>query len=64
MPKQQKPALRISYGRRIRERLVRTDAIQACIDAIIAEGARVHEGSNESWRQGMFHAAEILRALK
>ncbi len=38
--------------------------IQECIDAITAEGVRVSEGSNESWRQGMFYAADVLRKLK
>lgn len=42
----------------------RGDIIQECIDAITAEGVRVHEGANDSWRGGMFRAAEVLRQLK
>jgi hypothetical protein len=42
----------------------RDDTIQACINAITAEGARVRESSNESWRGGMFWAAETLRKMK
>ena len=37
--------------------------VQRCIDAITAEGVRVSETANDSWRQGMFHAAEVLRDL-
>jgi hypothetical protein len=44
--------------------VTREQIIQECIDAITAEGVRVREGSNESWRQGMFYAAEILRKMK
>lgn len=43
-----------------REEIDRRGIIQECINAIIAEGARVRESSNASWRAGMFHAAEML----
>lgn len=45
-------------------RKTREEIIQDCINAITAEGARVAPGSNESWRAGVFHAADILRQLK
>jgi hypothetical protein len=41
-----------------------SDIIQECINAITAEGVRVREGSNDSWRGGMFYAAETLRKMK
>lgn len=45
-------------------RKTRDEVIQECIDAITAEGARTQDGANDSWRQGMFRAAEVLRQLK
>jgi hypothetical protein len=42
----------------------RAYTIQECINAITAEGARVREGANDSWRGGMFYAAETLRKMK
>lgn len=38
--------------------------IQDYINAITAFGTRVREGSNNSWSQGVFDAAELLRQLK
>lgn len=43
--------------------MTREEIIQECINVITAEGARVRESSNDSWAQGMFHAAEMLRQL-
>jgi hypothetical protein len=40
------------------------EIVQRCIDAITAEGVRVSETANDSWRAGMFHAAEVLRDLQ
>jgi hypothetical protein len=42
----------------------RREIIQECINAIRAEGARVRDGANDSWRGGMFHAAEMLCKLR
>lgn len=46
------------------DQILSRDIIQECIDAITAEGVRVREGSNESWRGGMFHAGKVLENMK
>lgn len=40
-----------------------TAAIKECIDAINTESGRVYATSSDSWRGGMFHAAETLRGI-
>lgn len=42
----------------------RRAVIQECINAITAEGVRLGNGGNDSWRGGMFHAAQMLRQMK